>query len=431
MLTARRLSILAASLWPLLAAAQYKVVGPDGSVTYTDRPPAAANNKVTPLTRSGGPAISGAAADSGMAQLPPELRQAAARYPVLLYTTTECASCDNARQLLQQRGIPYNEKRVLSEDDAVALERGLGWRTVPSLTIGPQALRGLTTLEWKDVSPASDTARPKRRYGSAAIFDPPTRSLVQFAGFTSEAGRFQDTQSFGLAANSWTDWTPAGNKPQVRCLLTAAFDQAGRRMIIYGGQRSGPLDDIWAFDLATRQWANLTPTQRPAGRMWASSFVDKNNHFMIFGGSGNGNYNETWEFDLDAKRWTQLQIENPPPARNAAMGAYVESEDRFIVFGGTGNGGSLNDVWELSRKVTATVTTVSAASFDGATLAPESIVAAFGSNRQRCSQHLHRQFKRARFSGGGRIARARQRFANDRTHRAMGRRTESFCGVAN
>lgn len=148
MLTARRLSILAASLWPLLAAAQYKVVGPDGSVTYTDRPPAAANNKVTPLTRSGGPAISGAAADSGMAQLPPELRQAAARYPVLLYTTTECASCDNARQLLQQRGIPYNEKRVLSEDDAVALERGLGWRTVPSLTIGPQALRGLTTLEW-------------------------------------------------------------------------------------------------------------------------------------------------------------------------------------------------------------------------------------------------------------------------------------------
>lgn len=244
----------------------------------------------------------------------------------------------------------------------------------------------LTTLEWKDVSPASDTARPKRRYGSAAIFDPPTRSLVQFAGFTSEAGRFQDTQSFGLAANSWTDWTPAGNKPQVRCLLTAAFDQAGRRMIIYGGQRSGPLDDIWAFDLATRQWANLTPTQRPAGRMWASSFVDKNNHFMIFGGSGNGNYNETWEFDLDAKRWTQLQIENPPPARNAAMGAYVESEDRFIVFGGTGNGGSLNDVWELSRKVTATVTTVSAASFDGATLAPESIVAAFGSNLATATQ---------------------------------------------
>jgi len=120
----------------------------------------------------------------------------------------------------------------------------------------------LTSLEWKNVSPASDSARPKKRYGSAAVFDPSTRSLVSFAGFTSEAGRFQDTQSFGLTANTWTDWTPAGNKPQVRCLLTAAFDWAGRRMIIYGGQRNGPLDDIWAFDLTTRQWADLTFRQR-------------------------------------------------------------------------------------------------------------------------------------------------------------------------
>jgi len=245
----------------------------------------------------------------------------------------------------------------------------------------------LATLEWKDVSPASENARPKRRYGSAAVFDPQTQSLVSFAGFTSEAGRFQDTQSFGLAANGWADWTPAGSKPQVRCLLTGAFDQAGRRMVIYGGQRNGPLDDIWAFDLATRQWTNLTPASRPAGRMWASSFVNKDGRFMVFGGSGNGNYNETWEFDLAAQKWTQLQIPNPPSARNAAMGAYIESEDRFIIFGGTGNNGNLNDVWELRRiSAPAAITTVSAASFDGTTLAPESIVAAFGSNLATAAQ---------------------------------------------
>src|SRR3712207_7720264 len=52
---------------------------------------------------------------------------------------------------------------------------------------------------------------------SASVFDPQTRSLVQFAGFTEEARRFQDTQSFSLTANSWTDVTPAGDKPQVRC----------------------------------------------------------------------------------------------------------------------------------------------------------------------------------------------------------------------
>jgi uncharacterized protein (TIGR03437 family) len=243
----------------------------------------------------------------------------------------------------------------------------------------------LTTLEWKEVSPAAENERPKKRYGSGAVFDPLARSLVSFAGFTSEAGRFQDTQSFGLTTHTWTDWTPAGNKPQVRCLLTAALDPVGQRMIIYGGQRNGPLDDIWAFDLAARQWANLTPADRPAGRMFASSFVNKDGHFMLFGGSGNGNYNETWEFDLNILSWKQLQIGNPPPARNAAMSVYIESEDRFILFGGTGNSGNLNDVWELSR-VSAMLRTVSAASFDGTLLAPESIASAFGSNLAMTSQ---------------------------------------------
>jgi uncharacterized protein (TIGR03437 family) len=82
----------------------------------------------------------------------------------------------------------------------------------------------------------------------------------------------------------------------------------------------------------------------------------------------------------------QLQIANPPPPRNAAMSVYIESEDRFIVFGGTGNGGNLNDLWELSPRTVPTVTTVSAASFDGSILAPESIVSAFGSNLATATQ---------------------------------------------
>jgi len=245
----------------------------------------------------------------------------------------------------------------------------------------------LNTLEWRDVSPASNNARPKARYGSASIFDLATRSLVQFAGFTSESGRFQDTQSFGIANKTWSDWTPSSSKPQVRCLLTAAFDRANRRMIIYGGQRSGPLDDIWSFDLASRQWTNLTPAQRPAGRMWASSFINRDGRFVIFGGSGAGNFNDTWSFDFANNTWTQLQIDNPPAPRNAMAYAYIESEDRFIVFGGAGASGNLNDIWELSKKAPAsTVTTVSAASFDGASLAPESIVAAFGTNLATAAQ---------------------------------------------
>ncbi len=232
----------------------------------------------------------------------------------------------------------------------------------------------LTTLEWRDVSPGS---RPRARYGHSAVFDPVSRSLVQFAGFTEESRRFQDTQSFSLATNTWQDWTPTGAKPEVRCLLTAAFDRANRKMIIYGGQRSGYLDDLWAFDLATRTWENLTVAPRPAGRWFASSFVDRDGRFVVFGGSSpSGNLNELQSFNFQTRQWTQLNVANSPSPRNGMLTAYSESDNRFFVFGGTGNNGLLNDVWEL-RSASA-LANVSAASYVGTMTAPESIVSGFG-----------------------------------------------------
>ncbi|MDX2030093.1 MAG: kelch repeat-containing protein [Blastocatellia bacterium] len=242
------------------------------------------------------------------------------------------------------------------------------------------ALR-LDTLEWRDLSPASNGARPKARYGSTAVFDPVTRSLVQFAGFTSESGRFQDTQSFSIGGRSWVDWTPAGAKPQVRCLLTSAFDRANRRMVIYGGQRSGTLDDIWSFDLAQRTWTNLTPAQRPAGRWFTTSFFDREGRFVIFGGyTSAGNANDLWSFDLAARQWTRLEVADPPSPRNGSMAVFLEEENRLLLFGGSADGGLTNDLWELRRETPATVSVVSAASFAGQALAAESIVAAFGTN---------------------------------------------------
>lgn len=126
----------------LPAWAQYKVVAPDGRVTYTDRPPADANLRVAPLGR-------GAPADAAAQDpLPNALRQTAARFPVTLYSSADCPPCEAGRKLLLQRGVPFTEKLIVSEDDAAALQRTLGSRTVPTLTIGTQALRGLSESEW-------------------------------------------------------------------------------------------------------------------------------------------------------------------------------------------------------------------------------------------------------------------------------------------
>ena len=141
----RPLILALAALPALPALAQYKVVRPDGSVTYTDRPPIDSNVRVTSMSRN---AAQQAAAANGDTALPIELRQVVARYPVTLYTSAECQPCDAGRKLLQQRGVPYVEKRVTTEEDALALERAVGGRSVPALNVGPQPLRGYSESDW-------------------------------------------------------------------------------------------------------------------------------------------------------------------------------------------------------------------------------------------------------------------------------------------
>jgi glutaredoxin len=141
----------------LPAAALYKVVAPDGKVTYTDRPPTDTSAKVAPF--GSGARSTPADADIG---LPIELRQAAAKYPVTLYTAPNCPPCDSARQLLQQRGVPYTEKTVLTEEDAVAFEGVVGARTIPGAMIGPQALRGLSPSDWTAYLDAAGYPRESR-----------------------------------------------------------------------------------------------------------------------------------------------------------------------------------------------------------------------------------------------------------------------------
>ena len=136
--------------------AQYKVVGPDGKITYTDRAPAPSYGKVTSLTARGGTAV-------GDAALPLELRQAAARYPVTLYVTAgACEPCESARQLLHTRGIPVTEKQVQSPEDSEALERLSGGRDAPTLTIGSQTLRGLAPEVWNSYLDAAGYPRESR-----------------------------------------------------------------------------------------------------------------------------------------------------------------------------------------------------------------------------------------------------------------------------
>ncbi len=141
--TTTALALLLAAL-PALAQGVYRIVGPDGRVSFSDQPPPSANARAP--SGSGGAAPS--SAGGGGAQLPYELRQTASRYPVVLYTSESCAPCNTGRNLLNSRGIPYTEKTIGSTEDAEALRRLNGDTSLPLLSIGGQKLRGYLEAEW-------------------------------------------------------------------------------------------------------------------------------------------------------------------------------------------------------------------------------------------------------------------------------------------
>jgi glutaredoxin len=146
--------LLAAGALALVAAAGFsagdanaqqifRIVGPDGRVTFSDKPPLetsqAAAAKAIPLPGAGG---------TNNAALPFELREAATRYPVTLYTSPDCGPCGSGRAMLTARGIPFDERTVTTNEDIEALKRLAGVATVPFLTIGGQQLKGFSEAEW-------------------------------------------------------------------------------------------------------------------------------------------------------------------------------------------------------------------------------------------------------------------------------------------
>jgi len=201
--------LLAAMFTALPAHALYKVVGPDGKITYTDRPAISPDNKVQSVNSSGGV--------SNDVALPFELRQVAQRYPVTLFTTKDCPPCDLARASLRQRGIPYAEKSIATKEDGDALQSITGARDLPAMTVGAQVLRGFQRNDWNSYLDAA--AYPKESklpanfpQAGATPLTEPKQAVRANTPQNGNAPATQPQSSSGDSGSSGSGSNPAGIK---------------------------------------------------------------------------------------------------------------------------------------------------------------------------------------------------------------------------
>jgi hypothetical protein len=196
-------------------------------------------------------------------------------------------------------------------------------------------------------------AVPQARYGSCASLGPDGRLWISH-GFTQDDGRFDDTRAYDFATGEWTDETPSGDRPVKRCLHDCYWSDAGR-LILYGGQTTGvrALGDIWAYDPQATAWtqgpeSSAAPRQLYAIAAGGPPSQMGNDGVAFGGGSLTGQYlDDILLISSDPLRVDSTHIDGGPAARSGAALIRGTGFDSYLLFGGQNADGLLADVWGL------------------------------------------------------------------------------------
>ena len=135
--------VMAAVLSGAHAGSLYRWVDQSGKVHYGDVP-AAGTAQVEKVKISDSPAVDDA-------DLPYETRRAKENFPVTLYVADNCGEpCRQARDFLNQRGIPFSEKNLVTKEEIDTFKLMSGSENSPTLAIGKNWLKGFLAEQWSN-----------------------------------------------------------------------------------------------------------------------------------------------------------------------------------------------------------------------------------------------------------------------------------------
>ncbi|MDR1064703.1 MAG: glutaredoxin family protein [Azoarcus sp.] len=141
------INILAAALMIAIASANamaepstiYRWKDHKGHLHYSDKPPP--GNRAEPIEfASQAPASTPSYA----------ARKAIQNFPVTLFTSVNCKQlCEDARDLLEKREVPFVEHQIGTEADLTAFYKRFGDAAeIPILTVGTMPLTGFEPVGW-------------------------------------------------------------------------------------------------------------------------------------------------------------------------------------------------------------------------------------------------------------------------------------------
>jgi N-acetylneuraminic acid mutarotase len=139
---------------------------------------------------------------------------------------------------------------------------------------------------WEELDPAGDM--PTGRGGLSSLWDPVDDRIILFGGRGAEF--FNDLWAYDYTENTWTSLEKTGEMPDPRGYQSMVYDIADAEALLFGGGTDGgSVNDTWAYDPADNAWTELQPAGRqPSERVFHSMVYDEaGDRVILFGGIDN------------------------------------------------------------------------------------------------------------------------------------------------
>ena len=202
------------------------------------------------------------------------------------------------------------------------------------------------TMKWTQMYPNNS---PSSRQGHKMIFDPISKKTILFGGYDRSTGQnSKQTWAYDYATNNWTELTPT-NSPSPRRYHTMVYDNTNNIVLMHGGYPD--LEDTWSYNITSNKWTNMNITDGPGIRDGAYySFDQDNGQFIVSGGYTDPS--DTWAYDYKSNTWTDLNSTNEPTKRRSYSSNmfYDPIMKRSIFYGGVSGVSSANaydEIWSF------------------------------------------------------------------------------------
>ena len=183
-----------------------------------------------------------------------------------------------------------------------------------------------------------------REFAMASVYE--TDKVLVFGGDYYDFKN--ETWIYDLSENKWKNKTSSGNEPSGRSRHAMATIWGTKKVLLFGGYPSSPLNDTWVYDSTNNKWTNKKPANSPYSRgehKMAPIFgTDK---VLLFGGyCGTGSaVDDTWIYDLSDNLWTEISTNNKVSIRSQHAMVPIWGTDRVLMFGGNTGGEQISDTW--------------------------------------------------------------------------------------